>query len=101
MRTNLLIFTLAILAFLGCAGLARAEDKAAAPAPAAASAPVAASDSKAVKNFTSGMDAFSDKPRTFPDKFEMFDFSDNKASIAFGPDQPWRLINFWAAWCPP
>ena len=97
MRTCLLVVTMIILS-LACAGLARADDKAAAPAPVAAPA---ASENQAIKNFTASFNDVSDKPRPFPDKFEMFDFSDQKSTIAFGPDQPWRLINFWAAWCPP
>ena len=74
-----------VLAFLACAGAARADDK----------------GNAAIKNFTASLDTFSDKAHPFPDKVELFDFTDKKLALAFGKDQPWRLINFWADWCPP
>ena len=37
----------------------------------------------------------------FPKAFPLFDMKDRPATIAFGNDQPWRLVNFWAAWCGP
>ncbi len=55
----------------------------------------------AVKAFTGRMDGFSAVSKPFPEKFEVFDLNDNKITLAFGKDQPWRLINFWAGWCAP
>ncbi len=55
----------------------------------------------AVNAFLAGFNKVSDKPRPFPDKLELFDFDDKQSGVTFGKHEPWRLVNFWAVWCPP
>jgi thiol-disulfide isomerase/thioredoxin len=55
----------------------------------------------AVTAFTAGFDKTSDKVKPFPAKLELFDFADKQSALTFGKGQPWRLVNFWAVWCPP
>lgn len=54
-----------------------------------------------IDNFTATLDGFSAEARPFPEKIVLFDSKDRPSSLVFGPDQPWRLINFWAVWCAP
>ena len=54
-----------------------------------------------VKNFGSSLDGFSQTETPFPEKTVLFDTADKGAPLEFGKGQPWRLINFWAAWCAP
>ncbi len=54
-----------------------------------------------VKAFVKKLDGFSAEQKPFPEKFKIYSVDDVETSLAFGKDQPWRLINFWASWCAP
>jgi thiol-disulfide isomerase/thioredoxin len=54
-----------------------------------------------VKDFVANFDKTSDTVKPFPSKLELFDFEDKRSALIFGKKQPWRLVNFWAVWCPP
>lgn len=55
----------------------------------------------AVERFGAAFSGFSAELRPFPDGVALFDHEDRPVTLEFGEGQPWRLINFWALWCPP
>jgi thiol-disulfide isomerase/thioredoxin len=63
------------------------------------STPVQAADN--AQAFKSSLTFSQAKLQSFPPKFQMFNLQDKPETLPFGKGQPWRLVNFWAAWCPP
>lgn len=61
------------------------------------SAPARADGAAFLRTF----DTTKDQSRVFPKNFPFFNMKDAPTTLKFGDGEPWRLINFWAAWCGP